>query len=252
MKFVGADGCAAGWVAVALSGPGFAEVQMFEGFSDLWRAHEDAQTLLVDMPIGLPGAASPVREADVCARAMLGPRRSSVFSPPLREVLDCPDHASANAASRKLCGKGLSRQAWNIAEKIRQVDEVVRQAPAIPGVVREAHPEVCFAALAGIPMNHYKKTLLGALDRLKVLQKYYESAEVLLRNTMAEHPRTAVAEDDVLDALVLAVSAREAGPNLLCLPKTMPMDMLPVDGCGLPMAIWYHAPQTTTFKPAKG
>lgn len=251
MKFVGADGCAGGWVAVIFCDRAGASVQVFEDFSSLWRDHEDARTILVDMPIGLPSAADPVREADACARAVLGPRRSSVFSPPLREILNCPDHARADAASRKLCGKGLSVQAWNIVEKIRQVDEVVRRDPAIPSVVREAHPEVCFAALAGMPMNHYKKTFLGALDRLNVVRKYYEMSEDLLRRAIAEHSRKAVAEDDVLDALVLAVSAREAGAHLRCLPERA-SGRLPVDGCGLPMAIWFHAPNASTSNSVKG
>ncbi len=245
MKYIGVDGCAGGWVAVVFRKGSATVVQVFDTFSELWQAHEEARSMLVDMPIGLPDATMPVRAADMHARSMLGPRKSSVFAPPLRELLDCPDHSQANETSRQLCGRGISRQAWNIVSKIRQVDEVLRRDINRAKIVREAHPELCFAALHGAPMDHYKKTLLGGLDRLHVLQAHFARSEELLRTSMAAYPRGTLSEDDVLDALVLGICASKG--RLQSLPESPPLD-----GCGLPMAIWYHAPESSNFKLNKG
>lgn len=55
---------------------------------------------------------------------------------------------------------GLSKQAYNIIPKIREVDAVVKpshQRPVDEGAdvwVREAHPEVTFALLAGLRAGH--------------------------------------------------------------------------------------------------
>lgn len=238
MKYVGVDGCPYGWVAVILEEGREPRVQVFEHVSTLWEQHCDAQIILVDMPIGLPSAKAPVREVDTAARGLLGPRKSSVFSPPLREVLHCEDHAQANALSRQLCGKGISRQAWNIVGRIKELDSFLCEDLARAAVVYEAHPEVCYALLCGGPMAHYKKTLLGGLDRLGAVSRYCASAQELLQFSIQHFGRKVLGEDDVLDALVLAVCARGGKDGTAgFLPEQPPLDM-----CGLPMSIWFCSP----------
>ena len=62
--------------------------------------------------------------------------------------------------SRRLTGKGLSRQAFAIAPKIKEVDDFLQSCPTAEVTVREAHPEICFWALnGGCPMRYQKKPM---------------------------------------------------------------------------------------------
>ena len=72
--------------------------------------------LAVDMPIGLPDDGP--RLADQQARRRLGARRSSVFPTPVRATLDAVDYPDALAISRRVSGKGLSKQAFNLLPRI--------------------------------------------------------------------------------------------------------------------------------------
>jgi len=44
----------------------------------------------------------------------------------------------------ELTGKKLSRQAWGIIKKIREVDSFLRNHHEYAGRIRESHPEICF------------------------------------------------------------------------------------------------------------
>jgi predicted RNase H-like nuclease len=221
----GVDGCRAGWV-VASWGPDPAEltVAVVRSFaevgSDLARGRWDL--VAVDMPFGLPDRGP--RTCDIEARRRLGPRRSSVFPTPVRAVLGARTYTEALAASRAASGVGLSRQAWNLVPKIREVEAVVRQVGS--GRLREVHPELAFAALTGAPLAHPKRSPLGQLERRVALASALPtiSRDALPRVTGAAH-------DDVADALALAWSARRlvAGGGEQVGGDT--------DSTGLPMAI---------------
>ncbi len=98
------------------------------------------------MPIGLPDRGH--RQADVLARAAIGPPWPSVFMTPVRQAVLAADHATAAAINRELTGHGISLQAFALKPKLFQVEQWVRETPAR---VVEIHPEVCFARLAGAP-----------------------------------------------------------------------------------------------------
>lgn len=158
--------------------------------------------LAIDMPVGLLD--EHPRTADVAARKLLGPRRSSVFPTPVLATLDAADYDDACARSRATCGRALSKQAWNLMPKIRQLDALIRSAdqPAIA----EAHPECAFMRLQGdVPLDHAKATTEGRALRVGLLRasRRFDSSEL-----------TAVLESnvapliDVLDALALTVTAR--------------------------------------------
>jgi predicted RNase H-like nuclease len=127
----------------------------------------------VDMPIGLldlPGT----RACDAAARRLLGPRRSSIFPAPARAHLAAGGFGEVG---------GLSIQAWNLVPKVREVDEAWEPR------VHEVCPETSFAAIAGAPMAHAKRTAAGRAERLAALG-------------LDSVPGVRVAKpDDVLDAL---------------------------------------------------
>jgi len=87
----------------------------------------DADVVGIDIPIGLP--TSGRRDCDLAARTLLGPARKAVFLTPVREVLSAATYPDANALSRSLTGKGLSKQTWHILDRIAAVDEALGEPP---------------------------------------------------------------------------------------------------------------------------
>jgi hypothetical protein len=80
---------------------------------DLGAVH-DAHPL--PAPIGLPDAGR--RQAEVAAKAELGPRRNSVFFTPVGSALEATNHSSATALSMKLTGSGMSQQSYALRTRI--------------------------------------------------------------------------------------------------------------------------------------
>ncbi len=233
MRVIGVDGCRGGWLCIALEGAGGPPREWWVAaeFAAVVERAGDAERILVDIPIGLLEGGPEPRAPDALARRMLGGRRaSSVFSAPVRPVLEAPDYAAANALSRALSGKGLSRQSWAIVPKIREVDEFLRARPEWIGRVREVHPELCFHAFAGgRSMRHNKKTDEGFAERLELLVERYPEAERLLGSIVLWAGKRSVARDDAVDALAAALTGLSAGP-LRTIPETPERD-----AAGIPM-----------------
>lgn len=233
MEYVGVDGCRAGWLAISLDEADRVDFKCFAEFRELYARYHDAQSILVDMPIGLPWKGCPTREADFEARAFMK-RSSSVFPAPLRTVVHAATAREMWEINNRDGGK-LTPFGKAIVPKIREVDLLLGEEPAAKNVVRECHPEVCFASLNKGPLKHRKRTYAGMFERVRLLERYYGAVGELLDEIYVQYTRSKVATDDIVDALMLAVTAREAKGNLYSLPKDPPMDET-----GLPMAIWYH------------
>ena len=194
---LGADGCRGGGWVVAVVDPGGALSWAWadDATALLALADElDAAAAALDVPIGLP-ALGGRRRCDDLARARLGPRRSSVFAAPPREVLACPTYADA-----RLVVPSLSAQAFALVPRVRDVDAALRaRGPAVHATVVECHPEVVFAMLAADPVPA-KKTAAGVLARITLLQAAF--AEDLPPDVPP-----AAALDDALDAAACAWTA---------------------------------------------
>ncbi len=204
---LGGDGCRAGWVAVRVNlcdhqASGF----IAERFSEL--IAEKCAMLIVDMPIGL--ATEGRRDCERQARRKLSPgRTSSVFSSPRRPMLEFASYQDANAwgKAQQPKGGGLSKQAWMIAPKIREIDAAI--SPADQARIGEGHPEVAFARLKGAPCAHPKRTAQGANERLDLLMRAgVSNAEEIYQSLRAQAGARAIGRDDVYDACVLALTAR--------------------------------------------
>jgi len=230
MRVIGIDGCKAGWICVAIEG-GRADFRVAPRIEDVLRREAAADLILIDIPIGLLEGGTEHRAPDAAARGLLGRRASSVFTAPVRPVLYAPDYPAANDLSRRLTGRGLSKQTWAIVPKIREVDEALRARPAWRGRVREVHPEVCFHAFAGgRPMRHNKKTDEGFQERFHLLAARYPEAERLLGSMVLREGKR-VARDDAVDALAAALTGLE--PDRM---RTIP-EQPAVDAYGLAMEI---------------
>lgn len=225
-RVLGLDACRRGWIAVAVgdavTGAYFAE----DIRSLIARALADGPlaVVAVDMPIGLADRGQ--RQADLLARAEIGPLWASVFMTPAREALLAADQAAASAINRRLTGHGISIQAFALKPKLLEVERWAR-ATAIRVV--EIHPEVCFARLAGGPLTARKSSWAGTEQRRALLA----GAGIRLAGDLG--PAGALAGvDDVLDAGAAAWAARRV---LSGDARPLP-DPPEVFSDGWPCAIW--------------
>jgi len=199
----GLDGCRDGWVSVTApaSGDGESRVEVVHDLIGVIACLDDGLLAAagIDIPIGLP--ASGPRPCDIEARKLIVARRSSVFPAPVRAAIGAESYEAASEASKAISGKGLSKQAFAIFPKIREVDDLM--TPARQQSFFEVHPEVCFTVLADKPMSFHKSKPEGRAERLEALRTVFpdidEHANVRLPGTQP---------DDVLDAFVAAWSAR--------------------------------------------
>jgi predicted RNase H-like nuclease len=232
----GVDGCRAGWIVVLLEqdqapDASLLTVQLCASFAEVLALTPVPIVMAIDMPIGLLDAPqSGGRLCDRQARRLLGHRASSVFSPPSRLILDATHYAQVR-------GHGMSRQAFGILPKIREVDRLM--TPTLQQRVYEAHPELAFRWLTGHPMRHNKKTLAGREERLQALVQAPGGLFRDLRPTFARalqtFKRPQAAPDDLLDAYVLAWTARRIVQAQAHRVPVHPE----VDARGLRMEIWY-------------
>lgn len=199
-RVLGADACRAGWVGIAWSAGGIAAFVHAEIAGLVAAASRDGPLAAVgiDIPIGLADAG--VRQADLMARRAAGPRWASVFVTPVRAALAMAEHQQASDVNRRLAGSGISRQAFNLRDKILQVD---RWLPDAPCPVAEVHPELCFAEMAGAPLADSKATWAGAARRRELLA----ALGIELAGDLGLTGQQA-GVDDVLDAAAVAWSAR--------------------------------------------
>lgn len=241
-RFIGVDGCRAGWIAVHLA-PGAGPRWETVGTGGLGELRPDTgcALVLIDMPIGLPDGSRPVRGCEPEARRLLGARRSSVFSPPGRAALADASHAGASAANRRETGRGLSRQAWGIAPKIAALDQDLRTGAIDPAglIVWEAHPELCWRAMnGGRPMTHWKRTRAGFRERTRLLNGIEPGLGGWIEGQTPRLRGSGAAPDDLVDALGLAIAACRGYPDgFRALPAKPERDAL-----GVPMQMVYWQP----------
>lgn len=239
MAYLGVDWASGSWLAVAFEADGYDHAAVFEEVGQLWHRYEEtADRVLIDIPIGLVEEGSDGRACDQQARSVLGPRASSVFTPPVREATRKRRYPAAKRVHERKADAGLSKQAFALSDAITAVDDLLRNVPEARAVFRESHPEVCFRAFAGEPLQHSKRTAGGYAERMRALAAFDTDAPPTVQSVAESTGGTDVAVDDVLDAVVLAYTAAP-GPGDL---YTFPPDP-PTDAKGLPMEIVYRAGQ---------
>jgi predicted RNase H-like nuclease len=227
----GMDGCAAGWLCLWFDeATGRLAGRLLGGLDELSGLTPSPVVVGADIPIGLPE--SGPRPCDREARRRLGRSRgSSVFPAPIRPMLGAATYEQACARGERADGRRLSRQAWNLLPKIREMDDFLAAGSGRRGWIREVHPELSFAAWnGGVPMGHNKKTAAGREERRALAAAGFGSGWEAVQ---AGLPATGYGEDDVLDALAVLWSARRiAAGRARRLPEAPERDAR-----GLPMEI---------------
>lgn len=216
--FVGVDGCRAGWFAVFLEEENEDdckwEIALFPQFSFLIdflenNYRETEPLVLVDIPIGLKDGGAGERLSDTEARKILKARKSSIFPVPCREAVYAETYEKACEVNKLLTGKSISKQAWNIVPKIRDVDLFLVKNKSYREKIREVGPEICFQSFAGFPMKHSKKKVEGYLERKETLNNVCKLADEIIEYSLLKYRRKDLTKDDVLDALAAALTAKQ-------------------------------------------
>ncbi|NGP88400.1 DUF429 domain-containing protein [Fodinibius halophilus] len=235
MKTLGIDGCRAGWIAISLDEE-HAGYWLLESDKELKEFLEEFDRTFIDVPIGL-SPSEYVRKCDDELRDVLGPDyQASVFNPPIRPALHAPTYGEASMTSYEETGKKISIQAWNITPNIRTIDQFLQNSEELREKVFESHPELLFRILNGDNSILQKKaTKKGLRHRLKLLKDQSKFADDFFRDIKEEYRRNQVDEDDIVDAMALALFALKSLEKEI---KTLPDDP-PEDETGLPMAIHY-------------
>jgi predicted RNase H-like nuclease len=156
------------------------------------------------------------------------PSRAAVYAASYAEA--CTMALASSDPPRK-----VSKQLYNIAPKIREVDQVLRADPPLARRVFEVHPELAFWRLNGS----------RALDQpKKVKSRCYEPGLALRRSLLIgagfpagvveAAPPKGAGPDDLLDALACAAVARRLHRGeAVSFPASPERDAF-----GLPMAMW--------------
>ncbi len=235
--YVGVDWAGGSWLAVVFDAAGFDHAAVLSEVGDLWARYEErAERVLVDVPVGLHESGEEGRECDALARGVLGPRSSSVCTPPVREATRKRRYPTAKRVNERKTGRSLSKQAFAISDAIAAVDELLRNVPETRPTFVESHPEVCFRAFAGEPLDYAKQYAAGYAERMRTLAGYDRDAPPAVQAAAEATGGHEVGVDDVLDATVLAYTARPGPGDLHSLPPDPPTDPQ-----GLPMRVVYRS-----------
>ncbi|HHQ14583.1 MAG TPA: DUF429 domain-containing protein [Chromatiales bacterium] len=229
---LGLNACRAGWMYFRFDGD-TCTFGVQNRIAGLVEPLADDACALISVPIGLRQRGKKERACDLAVRSLLGPRRSSVFAAPMRSSLKFDNYADASARNRELSGRALARQAWSLAPRIREVDQLMKESAIAGRVLRESRPELLFAALAGGPMAHSKTERAGFTERMTILSILYPDSEQLIASAFLAHGGFDANRDEVVDAFVLALCAR--WPSRL---RTLPAEP-ETDPRGLPMRMVY-------------
>jgi len=248
----GIDSCKGGWLCVGLNRKGEHCAFVAENIRCAYQMMQEqkAKIALIDIPIGLSDDAEE-RKCDKHARQFVGERHSSVFRVPCRQAMDAykegADHETGKKAgekeSRRIAGGPMSEQTWSIAPKIAEVDDFL-QSPAYVNnekfMLRETHPEVCFRALSprDADLEYSKSEPAGQEERRKILASHLPDAKKI-ESEIKRCLKSGVDDDDILDAMVAAVTAKIGFRRFDTLPPNPPKDSR-----GLPMEMVFSKGQS--------
>ena len=249
MFYVGADACKAGWFAVGLGQGSAWEVNLFPNINELWEQYKEARMILLDIPIGLPDEGHSNRSCDIEARELVAKRHSSVFPIPCRAAVYAKEKAASGINKQKI-GRYLSAQSLAIIPKIKQVDQLLSENRSARSRIREVHPEVCFWALNhGKPMQYSKtkERRQAFLERKQVLISVYPHTQDIVDCALQKYWRYEVGKDDIVDALVAAVTAWKGRQKLISIPKVPEFDSY---GLPMQMVCWSPRQETAVLRAA--
>lgn len=250
-EVAGVDWAGDGWLAVFFEDESYDGYAFEAAFEELWGDRGLPDLVLVDVPIGLPEdlESRSAREVlDSLARKVTK-RSSSVFPVPSREACrkayeDTASYEKVAEQNEADLEKGLNWQSYYIAAGIGEVDAYLRQNDGVEESVLESHPEVCFRALLGRPLVYNKSSAAGLGERFEALDTRLDHPGETLKEVTIDlqGESSEIDVDDVLDAIVLAVTASVGEEQL----KYLRPSEGKTDPAKLPIQMVYWGPDAVT------
>ena len=224
---IGVDGCKGGWVAAILK-QGNLIVEKFSTINDIVNHYPEFDEIIVDMIIGLPSNKDHVRP-DTYARRIIKERASTVFTSPCRQAINAKTKADAYMENERVLGKKFTPLTLGIFPKILELDSFFTDNPQYKNIIKESHPEVCFAKLNGRTMLSKKIDIDGILERINLLSQYIPELNHNKLTILSKSIKCKI--DDIIDAICLSVTANLAAQGYY---ETIPNDPM-IDETGLYM-----------------
>ena len=224
------------WLAVAYTADGFDHAAVVEGVGELWTRYEEtAASVAVDVPVGLETGAAP-RSNERAAADHLGERRRAIVPAPVREAARKQRYPTAARVHERKTGGDLPEAAFERAHLVTAVDEFLTAIDEAREVFVEAHPELCYRAFAGDPLDDRPSVAAGYAERMRVLAEFDRDAPPTVQSVAEATEGRAVPIPAVLDAVALGLTVRP-GPGQR---RSLPADP-PTDEEGLPMRYVYRS-----------
>lgn len=226
---VGVDGCKGGWVAAVIE-QGELRIEKYGDISELIAKYPKFDNMLIDMVIGLPANQKQYdNRPDSTARRLIAPRTSTIFAVPSRQAVYEETEEAQIKVNRSVLGKGLAKQTMAIIPKMRELDIFLSENDRYKNVIKESHPEVCFARLNGAVVMTKKSEMHGLMERVQILSQFFPNLSVDSIRVRAKELHCN--RDDIVDAVCLAVTANL---DLQGDTEVIPKDVM-VDNHGLKM-----------------
>ena len=226
---VGVDGCKGGWVAAVIE-QGELRIEKYLNINELIDKYPKFDNMLIDMVIGLPVNQKQYdNRPDSTARRLIAPRTSTIFAVPSRQAVYEETEEAQIKANRAALGKGLAKQTMAIISKMRELDVFLLENDKYKNVIKESHPEVCFARLNGAVVMTKKSEMHGLMERVQILSQFFPNLSVDSISVIAKELHCN--RDDIVDAVCLAITANL---DLQGDTEVIPKDVM-VDNHGLKM-----------------
>ena len=228
--FLGVDGYINGWCCCAINES--ITIHLHHSMNSILKSYPSTKSIFIDMPLGLSSQKFS-RQIDQEIRKLLPKnKKGSVFTPPCREALIKNNYKEANAINKDVTGKGISIQSWNLHKKINELDNLLINNINSRSLIHESHPELCFLKFNNSnPLEANKKTKEGIQQRIEIIEKEIKNIGEILNNSMDKFRGTKIKVDDILDAIILAISAKkweENGSRVLSQLNTSDEKSIPV------------------------
>lgn len=197
-SIIGLDGCSSGWAVASKNIKNdLIQFHIISQLDQLNKMFNQPHLIAIDMPVHL---INPYRSVDQKARVMLGKRASTVFNAPCIASLKENNFQAASLINYRLTNKKLSKQSFNLFNKIREVQNFKNSNPAIR--IYESHPELAFMKLNE---NHVvlekKKTTEGKIKRIKLLQSIFDTFDY--DSLRGKFNKSMINDDDILDSFAM-------------------------------------------------
>ena len=200
---IGVDGCTGGWIAAILE-HGILVIDKFKSLGDIVKQYPDFDEFIVDMIIGLQSNKNHIRP-DTYARRIIRERTSTIFPAPCRQAVYAVTKADAYSENERVLGKKFTPLTLSIFPKVREVDTFFKDNPQYKNIIKESHPEVCFARLNGRTILSRKSDPDGVIERINLLERYIPELNINKLTFLSRDLKCKM--DDIIDAICLSVTA---------------------------------------------